>query len=234
MEDIPNYMMYIMLIILVIILIMFILKHHFNWKFSINISKKENKLGELEMTKQIEQKKIEQEKKQIIDDTVKSVEDKIENFEEVEKEKIPDEIKVIEEKEDPAVKISSLEKMIEDKVNQEVNNRIKKFIDRNNGEREIRKKFGTYNVMLNEPVGRLKQSKLMIDQLIDDKLERYYGYVKPISIEDNNKTAYNANTFCIKCDSKDQEYSGYFYSDPLEYANDKLEGSDEGIKAYNI
>ena len=129
----------------------------------------------------------------------------------------------------------SLDKLIESKINQKINEKINDYITRNNDELIVKRKYNNYNVMLNEPVGRLKQSKLMIDQLIDKNLERYYAYVKPIAIEDKQKEAYNANTFCLKCDSRDSDYSNYFFNDPLEYQNDKLDNNDnKGITAYNI
>lgn len=254
MNDIPDFVMYIMIVILAIIAVLFVLKYKYHWRFVINIGKiqTENKTEKEETEKEQTENQTEQkdDKQKVIDEVIEKVDKKIENFEEIKEEEIKEtigsakeeedkiegeEIKEEEVKEDPAIKTKkTLDELIEEKVQEKVEEKLKDVVKRNNDEVEVRNKFNTYNVMLNEPVGRLKQSKLMIDQLINKDMDRYYGYVKPIKIEDNNKDAYNKNTFCLKCNSKDQDYSNYFYTDPLEYANDKLEGTDEGIKAYNI
>lgn len=134
----------------------------------------------------------------------------------------------------PDITISKVSSIIEEEVDKKIKEQMDKYITRNNNELEVRNRFNTYNVMLNEPIGRLKQSKLMIDQLVDHDMDRYYGYVKPISINADHKMAYNKDTYCIKCTSKDQAYSNYFYDDPLEYKNDKLEGTKDEISAYNM
>lgn len=242
MEDIPNYVLYIILFILLIIVLLFVLKYKFNWSFKISIGRKDAeviKSEEVNNTTKIDEK----DKQKIIDEVVKNVENKIENFriineEEIESksETIDKESKLINDVNNPSqISSDSLDKLIESKINQKINEKINDYITRNNDELIVKRKYNNYNVMLNEPVGRLKQSKLMIDQLVDKNLERYYAYVKPIAIEDKQKEAYNANTFCLKCDSRDSDYSNYFFNDPLEYQNDKLDNNDnKGITAYNI
>lgn len=242
MEDIPNYVLYIILFILLIIVLLFVLKYKFNWSFKISIGRKDAEIiksEEVNNTTKIDEK----DKQKIIDEVVKNVENKIENFRSINEEEIESksetldkESKLINDVNNPSqISSDSLDKLIESKINQKINEKINDYITRNNDELIVKRKYNNYNVMLNEPVGRLKQSKLMIDQLVDKNLERYYAYVKPIAIEDKQKEAYNANTFCLKCDSRDSEYSNYFFNDPLEYQNDKLDNNDnKGITAYNI
>lgn len=251
MEDIPNYVLYIILFILLIIVLLFVLKYKFNWSFKISIGRKDAeviKSDEVNNSNITESKdnvtKIdEKDKQEIIDEVVKNVENKIENFRSINEEEIESKSETIDKESklindvnnSNQISSDSLDKLIESKINQKINEKINDYITRNNDELIVKRKYNNYNVMLNEPVGRLKQSKLMIDQLIDKNLERYYAYVKPIAIEDKQKEAYNANTFCLKCDSRDSEYSNYFFNDPLEYQNDKLDNNDnKGITAYNI
>ena len=251
MEDIPNYVLYIILFILLIIVLLFVLKYKFNWSFKISIGRKDAeviKSDEVNNSNVTESKdnvtKIdEKDKQEIIDEVVKNVENKIENFRSINEEEIESKSKTIDKESklindvnnSNQISSDSLDKLIESKINQKINEKINDYITRNNDELIVKRKYNNYNVMLNEPVGRLKQSKLMIDQLIDKNLERYYAYVKPIAIEDKQKEAYNANTFCLKCDSRDSDYSNYFFNDPLEYQNDKLDNNDnKGITAYNI
>ena len=251
MEDIPNYVLYIILFILLIIVLLFVLKYKFNWSFKISIGRKDAeviKSDEVNNSNVTESKdnttKIdEKDKQEIIDEVVKNVENKIENFRSINEEEIESKSETIDKESklindvnnSNQISSDSLDKLIESKINQKINEKINDYITRNNDELIVKRKYNNYNVMLNEPVGRLKQSKLMIDQLIDKNLERYYAYVKPIAIEDKQKEAYNANTFCLKCDSRDSEYSNYFFNDPLEYQNDKLDNNDnKGITAYNI
>ena len=251
MEDIPNYVLYIILFILLIIVLLFVLKYKFNWSFKISIGRKDAeviKSDEVNNSNVTESKdnvtKIdEKDKQEIIDEVVKNVENKIENFRSINEEEIESKSETIDKESklindvnnSSQISSDSLDKLIESKINQKINEKINDYITRNNDELIVKRKYNNYNVMLNEPVGRLKQSKLMIDQLVDKNLERYYAYVKPIAIEDKQKEAYNANTFCLKCDSRDSEYSNYFFNDPLEYQNDKLDNNDnKGITAYNI
>lgn len=251
MEDIPNYVLYIILFILLIIVLLFVLKYKFNWSFKISIGRKDAeviKSDEVNNSNVTESKdnvtKIdEKDKQEIIDEVVKNVENKIENFRSINEEEIDSKSETIDKESklindvnnSNQISSDSLDKLIESKINQKINEKINDYITRNNDELIVKRKYNNYNVMLNEPVGRLKQSKLMIDQLIDKNLERYYAYVKPIAIEDKQKEAYNANTFCLKCDSRDSDYSNYFFNDPLEYQNDKLDNNDnKGITAYNI
>lgn len=251
MEDIPNYVLYIILFILLIIVLLFVLKYKFNWSFKISIGRKDAeviKSDEVNNSNVTESKdnvtKIdEKDKQEIIDEVVKNVENKIENFRSINEEEIESKSETIDKESklindvnnSNQISSDSLDKLIESKINQKINEKINDYITRNNDELIVKRKYNNYNVMLNEPVGRLKQSKLMIDQLVDKNLERYYAYVKPIAIEDKQKEAYNANTFCLKCDSRDSEYSNYFFNDPLEYQNDKLDNNDnKGITAYNI
>lgn len=255
MEDIPNYVLYIILFILLIIVLLFVLKYKFNWSFKISIGRKDAEViksdevnnsnkNESNNTNEDKTKIDEKDKQEIIDEVVKNVENKIENFRSINEEEIESKSEIIDKEGNKPIndvnnsnQISSdsLDKLIESKINQKINEKINDYITRNNDELIVKRKYNNYNVMLNEPVGRLKQSKLMIDQLIDKNLERYYAYVKPIAIEDKQKEAYNANTFCLKCDSRDSDYSNYFFNDPLEYQNDKLDNNDnKGITAYNI
>lgn len=251
MEDIPNYVLYIILFILLIIVLLFVLKYKFNWSFKISIGRKDAeviKSDEVNNSNVTESKdnvtKIdEKDKQEIIDEVVKNVENKIENFRSINEEEIESKSETINKESklindvnnSNQISSDSLDKLIESKINQKINEKINDYITRNNDELIVKRKYNNYNVMLNEPVGRLKQSKLMIDQLVDKNLERYYAYVKPIAIEDKQKEAYNANTFCLKCDSRDSDYSNYFFNDPLEYQNDKLDNNDnKGITAYNI
>ena len=251
MEDIPNYVLYIILFILLIIVLLFVLKYKFNWSFKISIGRKDAeviKSDEVNNSNVTESKdnvtKIdEKDKQEIIDEVVKNVENKIENFRSINEEEIESKSETIDKESklindvnnSNQISSDSLDKLIESKINQKINEKINDYIIRNNDELIVKRKYNNYNVMLNEPIGRLKQSKLMIDQLIDKNLERYYAYVKPIAIEDKQKEAYNANTFCLKCDSRDSDYSNYFFNDPLEYQNDKLDNNDnKGITAYNI
>lgn len=247
MEDIPNYVLYIILFILLIIVLLFVLKYKFNWSFKISIGRKDAEIiksDEVNNTNKDKTKIDEKDKQEIIDEVVKNVENKIENFRSINEEEIESKSEIIDKEGNKPIndvnnsnQISSdsLDKLIESKINQKINEKINDYITRNNDELIVKRKYNNYNVMLNEPVGRLKQSKLMIDQLIDKNLERYYAYVKPIAIEDKQKEAYNANTFCLKCDSRDSDYSNYFFNDPLEYQNDKLDNNDnKGITAYNI
>ena len=250
MEDIPNYVLYIILFILLIIVLLFVLKYKFNWSFKISIGRKDAEVikSEVDNSSVTESKdnttKIDEKDKQaIIDEVVKNVENKIENFRSINEEEIESKSETIDKESklindvnnSNQISSDSLDKLIESKINQKINEKINDYITRNNDELIVKRKYNNYNVMLNEPVGRLKQSKLMIDQLVDKNLERYYAYVKPIAIEDKQKEAYNANTFCLKCDSRDSEYSNYFFNDPLEYQNDKLDNNDnKGITAYNI
>lgn len=255
MEDIPNYVLYIILFILLIIVLLFVLKYKFNWSFKISIGRKDAEViksdevdnsnkNESNNTNEDKTKINEKDKQEIIDEVVKNVENKIENFRSINEEEIESKSEIIDKEGNKPIndvnnsnQISSdsLDKLIESKINQKINEKINDYITRNNDELIVKRKYNNYNVMLNEPVGRLKQSKLMIDQLIDKNLERYYAYVKPIAIENKQKEAYNANTFCLKCDSRDSDYSNYFFNDPLEYQNDKLDNNDnKGITAYNI
>ena len=251
MEDIPNYVLYIILFILLIIVLLFVLKYKFNWSFKISIGRKDAeviKSDEVNNSNKNESndnstKIDEKDKQEIIDEVVKNVENKIENFRSINEEEIESKSETIDKESklindvnnSNQISSDSLDKLIESKINQKINEKINDYITRNNDELIVKRKYNNYNVMLNEPVGRLKQSKLMIDQLIDKNLEQYYAYVKPIAIEDKQKEAYNANTFCLKCDSRDSEYSNYFFNDPLEYQNDKLDNNDnKGITAYNI
>ena len=250
MEDIPNYVLYIILFILLIIVLLFVLKYKFNWSFKISIGRKDAEVIKSEVdnssvtesndnTTKIDEK----DKQEIIDEVVKNVENKIENFRSINEEEIESKSETINKESklindvnnSNQISSDSLDKLIESKINQKINEKINDYITRNNDELIVKRKYNNYNVMLNEPVGRLKQSKLMIDQLVDKNLELYYAYVKPIAIEDKQKEAYNANTFCLKCDSRDSDYSNYFFNDPLEYQNDKLDNNDnKGITAYNI
>ena len=251
MEDIPNYVLYIILFILLIIVLLFVLKYKFNWSFKISIGRKDAeviKSDEVNNSNKNESndnstKIDEKDKQEIIDEVVKNVENKIENFRSINEEEIESKSETIDKESklindvnnSNQISSDSLDKLIESKINQKIKEKINDYITRNNDELIVKRKYNNYNVMLNEPVGRLKQSKLMIDQLIDKNLERYYAYVKPIAIEDKQKEAYNANTFCLKCDSRDSDYSNYFFNDPLEYQNDKLDNNDnKGITAYNI
>lgn len=255
MEDIPNYVLYIILFILLIIVLLFVLKYKFNWSFKISIGRKDAEViksdevnnsnkNESNNTNEDKTKINEKDKQEIIDEVVKNVENKIENFRSINEEEIESKSEIIDKEgnkpindvnNSSQISSDSLDKLIESKINQKINEKINDYITRNNDELIVKRKYNNYNVMLNEPVGRLKQSKLMIDQLIDKNLERYYAYVKPIAIEDKQKEAYNANTFCLKCDSRDSDYSNYFFNDPLEYQNDKLDNNDnKGITAYNI
>lgn len=251
MDDIPDFILYIFLTILIIILFLFILKYKYHWVFKLNIGKSEG---------------FDNEKEKIINEVVKNVEHKIDEVNnndnnnndnidndinnKIKKENNEMNEKETKKKEEGENKKENNEKedkqTIEELINQKVKEKIEELqkqneiIERNNGEKIIKKHYYPYNVMLNEPIGRLKQSKLMIDQLVNKNLERYYSYVKPITYDDKEyKNPFNANTFCIRCDSKDQEYSSYFYADPLEYENDKLDENktspNEGeIKAYNV
>ena len=250
MEDIPNYVLYIILFILLIIVLLFVLKYKFNWSFKISIGRKDAEViksdevnSNVTESKDNVTKINEKDKQEIIDEVVKNVENKIENFRSINEEEIESKSESIDKESklindvnnSNQISSDSLDKLIESKINQKINEKINDYITRNNDELIVKRKYNNYNVMLNEPVGRLKQSKLMIDQLIDKNLERYYAYVKPIAIEDKQKEAYNANTFCLKCDSRDSDYSNYFFNDPLEYQNDKLDNNDnKGITAYNI
>lgn len=255
MEDIPNYVLYIILFILLIIVLLFVLKYKFNWSFKISIGRKDAEIiksdevnnsnkNESNNTNEDKTKINEKDKQEIINEVVKNVENKIENFRSINEEEIESKSEIIDKEGNKPIndvnnsnQISSdsLDKLIESKINQKINEKINDYITRNNDELIVKRKYNNYNVMLNEPVSRLKQSKLMIDQLIDKNLERYYAYVKPIAIEDKQKEAYNANIFCLKCDSRDSDYSNYFFNDPLEYQNDKLDNNDnKGITAYNI
>ena len=250
MEDIPNYVLYIILFILLIIVLLFVLKYKFNWSFKISIGRKDAEViksdevnSNVTESKDNVTKIDEKDKQEIIDEVVKNVENKIENFRSINEEEIESKSESIDKESklindvnnSNQISSDSLDKLIESKINQKINEKINDYITRNNDELIVKRKYNNYNVMLNEPVGRLKQSKLMIDQLIDKNLERYYAYVKPIAIEDKQKEAYNANTFCLKCDSRDSDYSNYFFNDPLEYQNDKLDNNDnKGITAYNI
>ena len=250
MEDIPNYVLYIILFVLLIIVLLFVLKYKFNWSFKISRGRKDAEVIKREVNNSNKNElndnatKIdEKDKQEIIDKVVKNVENKIENFRSINEEEIESKSETIDKESklindvnnSNQISSDSLDKLIESKINQKINEKINDYITRNNDELIVKRKYNNYNVMLNEPVGRLKQSKLMIDQLIDKNLERYYAYVKPIAIEDKQKEAYNANTFCLKCDSRDSEYSNYFFNDPLEYQNDKLDNNDnKGITAYNI
>ena len=250
MEDIPNYVLYIILFILLIIVLLFVLKYKFNWSFKISIGRKDAEViksdevnSNVTESKDNVTKIDEKDKQEIIDEVVKNVENKIENFRSINEEEIESKSESIDKESklindvnnSNQISSDSLDKLIESKINQKINEKINDYITRNNDELIVKRKYNNYNVMLNEPVGRLKQSKLMIDQLVDKNLERYYAYVKPIAIEDKQKEAYNANTFCLKCDSRDSEYSNYFFNDPLEYQNDKLDNNDnKGITAYNI
>lgn len=255
MEDIPNYVLYIILFILLIIVLLFVLKYKFNWSFKISIGRKDAEViksdevnnsnkNESNNTNEDKTKINEKDKQEIIDEVVKNVENKIENFRSINEEEIESKSEIIDKEgnkpindvnNSSQISSDSLDKLIESKINQKINEKINDYITRNNDELIVKRKYNNYNVMLNEPVGRLKQSKLMIDQLIDKNLERYYAYVKPIAIEDKQKEAYNANIFCLKCDSRDSDYSNYFFNDPLEYQNDKLDNNDnKGITAYNI
>lgn len=251
MEDIPNYVLYIILFILLIIVLLFVLKYKFNWSFKISIGRKDAEViksdevnnSNVTDSKDNTTKIDEKDKQEIIDEVVKNVENKIENFRNINEEEIESKSETIDKESkiindvnnSNQISSDSLDKLIESKINQKINEKINDYITRNNDELIVKRKYNNYNVMLNEPVGRLKQSKLMIDQLIDKNLERYYAYVKPIAIEDKQKEAYNANTFCLKCDSRDSDYSNYFFNDPLEYQNDKLDNNDnKGITAYNI
>lgn len=226
MDDISNTTFFIMLVILIIISIMFILKHHYHWNFKVSIKRKEESDSEdesdEESDEEIEDEEIDAENKNnknIDTDDVKPFE--LEHFTpntETDKKDI------------------DLSKYIEEEVNKKVAEKMEELkLKRNNDEEMKQEPYEKYDVMLNEPIGRLKQSTLMIDQIVNKNLERYYRYVKPVAIEDKHKDAYNANTFCIKCDSKDQEYSNYFYGNPLDYQNDDLANNDDnGIKAYNV
>ena len=252
MEDIPNYVLYIILFILLIIVLLFVLKYKFNWSFKISIGRKDAEVIKSDEVNNSNKNELndnatkidEKDKQEIIDKVVKNVENKIENFRIITKEETESKSELIDKEGNKPIndvnnsnQISSdsLDKLIESKINQKINEKINDYITRNNDELIVKRKYNNYNVMLNEPVGRLKQSKLMIDQLVDKNLERYYAYVKPIAIEDKQKEAYNANTFCLKCDSRDSDYSNYFFNDPLEYQNDKLDNNDnKGITAYNI
>lgn len=235
MDDIPDFIFYIFLIIFIIILFLFILKYNFNWTFKINIGKFEH---------------FDNNKNKVINDVVKNVEqqiNKIDNEDKLNNELKTDNNDISNKKENSDIKEKpndeinketkkTIEEIIDEKVKEKLNELQKQneIIERNDGEKIIKKHHYPYSVMLNEPIGRMKQSKLMIDQLVSKNLDRYYAYVKPIIYEEKS-TPYNENTFCIKCDSKDQEYSSYFYSDPLEYQNDKLdENKNEAIKAYNV
>ena len=255
MEDIPNSVLYIILFILIVVVILFVLKYRFKWSFKISIGKKDSEVIKSDDSMNSNNSTIindnsndkainEKDKQEIIDEVVKNVENKIENFRSINEEETESKSEIIDKESNKSVNdvnnsnqifSDSLDKLIESKINQKINERINDYITRNNDELIVKRKYNNYNVMLNEPVGRLKQSKLMIDQLIDKNLERYYAYVKPIAIEDKQKEAYNANVFCLKCDSKDSDYSNYFFNDPLEYQNDKLDNNDnKGITAYNI
>lgn len=261
MEDIPNSVLYIILFILIVVVILFVLKYRFKWSFKISIGKKDSEVikSDENTNSNITNNNVtndndnsngnndkainEKDKQEIIDEVVKNVENKIENFRSINEEEIESKSEIIDKEgklindvnNSNQISSDSLDKLIESKINQKINEKINDYITRNNDELIVKRKYNNYNVMLNEPVGRLKQSKLMIDQLIDKNLERYYTYVKPIAIEDKQKEAYNANTFCLKCDSRDSDYSNYFFNDPLEYQNDKLDNNDnKGITAYNI
>ena len=203
MEDIPNYVLYIILFILLIIVLLFVLKYKFNWSFKISIGRKDAeviKSDEVNNSNVTESKdnvtKIdEKDKQEIIDEVVKNVENKIENFRSINEEEIESKSETIDKESklindvnnSNQISSDSLDKLIESKINQKINEKINDYITRNNDELIVKRKYNNYNVMLNEPVGRLKQSKLMIDQLIDKNLERYYAYVKPIAIEDKQK-----------------------------------------------
>lgn len=262
MEDIPDFILYIFLTIITIILFLFILKYKYHWVFKLNISKKEEFDKDIDINKNNdnEKKKIidnvikdvenkinlidnnefinNNEKNNINDNNnidKENKKDEIDNNKENKK----DEKKESDNKKDEK-KESDNKKTIDEIVEEKLEEKIKRLkennelIETNNNIGIIKRKYNKYNVMLNEPVGRLKQSKLMIDQLVNNNLDRYYAYVKPIQIEEKSHP-FNENIFCIKCDSKDQEYSSYFYTDPLEYENDKLdEKTDESIKAYNV
>lgn len=228
MEDIPNFILYIILTILIVISILYILKYKYHWTFKVSIGRTGDEFIKSEKKEGFEDMKEEEKESQ--NEVVEDVEGIIETVKPKETETktnvIINENKTLEE---------LIEEKVQERLQEKIEEQMNKVITRNNGEIIARNKYNTYDVMLNEPVGRLKQSRLMIDQIVNKNLERYYAYVKPIAIEDGQKDAYNANTFCIKCDSKDADYSGYFLSDPLEYQNDKLEGNGEtGITAYNI
>ena len=96
MEDIPNYVLYIILFILLIIVLLFVLKYKFNWSFKISIGRKDAeviKSDEVNNSNVTESKdnvtKIdEKDKQEIIDEVVKNVENKIENFRSINEEEI--------------------------------------------------------------------------------------------------------------------------------------------------
>ena len=95
MEDIPNYVLYIILFILLIIVLLFVLKYKFNWSFKISIGRKDAEVIKSEVnnsnvteSKDNVTKIDEKDKQEIIDEVVKNVENKIENFRSINEEEI--------------------------------------------------------------------------------------------------------------------------------------------------
>ena len=96
MEDIPNYVLYIILFILLIIVLLFVLKYKFNWSFKISIGRKD---AEIIKSEEVDNSSVtesndnttkidEKDKQEIIDEVVKNVENKIENFRSINEEEI--------------------------------------------------------------------------------------------------------------------------------------------------
>lgn len=117
------------------------------------------------------------------------------------------------------------DKIIEEPLTEEEIKEIKdereEPIKRNDGEQFKRRYYLNDNNMLNQRVAtdndELKPSYLMIDQLLDDNLNRYYRYISPKPIKDTfMKKGYNEDEYGINC-----KYS----LNPLEYVNDDLSKS---------
>ena len=147
MEDIPNYVLYIILFILLIIVLLFVLKYKFNWSFKISIGRKDAEVikSEVDNSSVTESKdnttKIdEKDKQEIIDEVVKNVENKIENFRSINEEEIESKSETIDKESklindvnnSNQISSDSLDKLIESKINQKINEKINDYITRNN------------------------------------------------------------------------------------------------------
>lgn len=91
---------------------------------------------------------------------------------------------------------------------------------KNDGEKVDKRYYLKDNVFLNDYTAtkkdEIKPSTLMIDQLLDKNLQRYYRYVYPRPINDSNfiKKGYNTDDY-------EPPFNKYSLN-PLEYINDDL------------
>ena len=235
-----DFIIDLLFIITVILLLLYILKYYFNFHFIIKKDNfnlinfiKQKKINDLnddiyELKNDIEEDINELKFKQ---NKIDSLNNKNKYFYELKddiyelKKDINDDINELKFKQNilNLINNNNIENFEENKNNENKNNENKNknnYIERNDNEKNKKRYFLNDNIFLNDFItskdNQVKPSTLMIDQLIDNNLLRYYSYVYPTPINDNKfiKKGYNDDDY-------EPPYNKYSLN-PFKYEHDDL------------